>query len=155
MTQHFHFIFGNEIAVRLQITQSGKCYHKLFINGFYRCIPFIYLIVFMVHKVIHLQPLSFVGLRLILWGRQNSGCSPYSGGHNSPRDQDLPEVRGFCYYALQVLMLFPLGQMTNFAEFTIDSWNGVLWLLEEPQEMMSNLISPSNYSNLKSNVFIP
>lgn len=69
MTQHFHFIFGNEIAVKLQITQSGKCYHKLLINGFYWCVPLIYLIIFMVLKAIQLQPLSFLGLRLILCGR--------------------------------------------------------------------------------------
>lgn len=46
--------------------------------------------------------------------------------------------------------------MTDFAKFTIGSWNGVLRLLEEPQEiMMSNLVSASSISNLKSNVFIP
>jgi hypothetical protein len=30
MTQHFHFIFGNEIAVELQITQSGKMLPQTF-----------------------------------------------------------------------------------------------------------------------------
>lgn len=58
MTQHFHFIIGNEITVKLQITQSGKCYHKLFINGFYRRVPLIYLTTFPVHKAIQSQPLA-------------------------------------------------------------------------------------------------
>ena len=56
MTQHFHFIFGNEIAVKLQISQSGKCYHKLFIRVLSMCATY-YLTAF---KVIQLQLLAFL-----------------------------------------------------------------------------------------------
>lgn len=62
-----------------------QTFHKRVLS---MCAIYLLNIVFIVHKAIHLQPLSFVGLRLIRWGRQNSSCRPHSRGEeNSPRVQ--------------------------------------------------------------------
>lgn len=54
---------------------------------------------FMVHKTIHSQLLSFVGVRLILWGKQNSSHGPSSKEEEkAPPGQDLTEVMCFHYY---------------------------------------------------------
>lgn len=126
MTQHFHFIFGNEIPVKLQITQSGKTLPQTF-HKRVLCVLLIYLIIVMVHKAIQWQPLSAVpgwsyeaeqSLGVVLEDKKLTGRPGFAQSQVFPF---LP--------TLWVPILFPLGLVTNFAKLTTDSWNGTLWWL--------------------------
>lgn len=86
---------------------------------------------FMVHKAIHSQLLSFVGVRLVLGGRQNSRRGPSSKGKKTRR-----QTRTWLKSSVPIITSTASPRVLNTASFPSTEWL-ILPRSPQPPEMQS------------------